>query len=80
MTAGEAVALVEPVSKGSRHWPILRSLLHASATAGNLTSDAQVATLASEHGATICAAEYDFKRFPGVEQVNPLDENASRAG
>lgn len=65
---------VEAVGPGSSHWPILRNLLRATGTSGNLTSDAHVAALAIEHGATVCSADHDFKRFPGVEHVNPLEE------
>ena len=69
---------VELVLPGDGHWAILRSLLRASGTAGNLTSDAHLAALAIERGATICSADYDFRRFPGVEHVNPLEEPRSR--
>ena len=58
---------------GSGHWPILRNLLRATGTSGNLTSDAHVAALAIEQGATVYSADYDFKRFPGVGHVNPLE-------
>ena len=70
---------VEPVLPGKGHWAILRRLLRDSGTAGNLTSDAHLAALAIERGATICSADYDFRRFPGVEHVNPLDDHAPRA-
>ena len=63
---------VEIVVPGARHWPILRSLLAATGTAGNLTSDAHLAALAVEHGASICSTDHDFARFPGVRHVNPL--------
>ena len=65
---------VEPIRPGDGHWPILRNLVRSSGTAGNLTSDAHVAALALELGATLYSADYDFKRFPGIEHVNPLDE------
>ena len=42
-------------------------------TFGNLTSDAHVAALTIEHGATVCSADHDFKRLPGVHHVNPLE-------
>lgn len=64
---------VEPVRPGSGHWPILRNLVRRSGTAGNLTSDAHIAALALERGAAIYSADYDFKRFPGVDHVNPLE-------
>jgi hypothetical protein len=63
---------VRAVVPGDGHWPLLRNLLAATGTAGNLTSDAHLAALAIEHGATVCSADNDFKRFPGLEHVNPL--------
>lgn len=47
-------------------------LLKATGTAGNLVADAHLAALAIEHGCAIYSADNDFKRFPGVEHVNPL--------
>lgn len=63
---------VELVSPGEKHWPIFRTLALATGTAGNLTSDAHLAALALEHGATVYSTDNDFKRFPGVHHVNPL--------
>ena len=63
------VAMVGP---GEEHWPILRGLLLSSGMAGNLTSDAHVAALALEQGATVYSADNDFKRFAGIKHVNPL--------
>lgn len=60
------------VACGENHWPILRNLLAATGTAGNLTSDAHLAALALEHGALIYSADNDFKRFPVIQHVNPL--------
>ena len=60
---------------GPGHWPILRNLLRATDTSGNLTSDTHIAALAAECGATICSADHDFKRFLGVDHVDPLDES-----
>ena len=64
---------VRAVGPGENHWAVLRNLLRASGTAGNLTSDAHLAALAIEHGCTVCSTDSDFKRFPGLEHVNPLD-------
>lgn len=47
-------------------------LLEACGTAGNLTSDAQIAALALEHHAVVHTADADFSRFPGVRWRNPL--------
>ena len=55
-----------------RHATILRDLLAASGTAGNLVTDAHLAALAIEHGAELCSADRDFGRFPGLRWVNPL--------
>jgi len=64
--------LVRLVMPGDAHWPILRNLLTQTGMAGNLTSDAHVAALALEHGATVCSADHDFQRFPGLRHVDPL--------
>ena len=40
-------------------------------------SDAHLAALALERGATVCSADYDFRRFPGVEHVNHLEGHSS---
>jgi toxin-antitoxin system PIN domain toxin len=63
------VSLVTP---GEHHWPLLRNLLTTTGTAGNLVPDAHLAALAIEHGCALYSADHDFKRFPGVEHVNPL--------
>lgn len=63
---------VSMVAPGPRHWAILRSLIRQVGTAGNLTTDAHIAALALEHGCTICSADNDFKRFPGLAHINPL--------
>lgn len=65
--------LVKPVVPGRGHWPILRRLLADSGGAGNLTTDAHLAALALEQGYTLHSADNDFKRFPGLTHVNPLD-------
>ena len=63
---------VRPIGPGEHHWSVLRSLLKASGTGGNLTSDAHLAALALEHGCSVCSADNDFRRFAGVRHVNPL--------
>jgi uncharacterized protein len=65
---------VTAIGPGEHHWPILRNLLRASGTAGNLTSDAHLAALAIEHGCRIASADSDFKRFAGVSHWNPLGD------
>ncbi|HET7711134.1 MAG TPA: type II toxin-antitoxin system VapC family toxin [Thermoanaerobaculia bacterium] len=63
---------VSLVSPGERHWAILRNILRVSGTAGNLTSDAHLAALAIEHGYAIYSTDHDFRRFAGIEHVDPL--------
>jgi predicted nucleic acid-binding protein len=61
------------VGPGEGHWAILRKLLRDTGTAGNLTSDAHLAAIAVELGASICSTDGDFARFAGVERISPLD-------
>ena len=61
------------VVPGERHWSILRHLLAASGTAGNLTSDAHLAAMAIEHRAIVASTDSAFKRFRGIQHINPLD-------
>jgi len=63
---------VRTVVPGEGHWPVLRNLVATAGTAGNLISDAHLAALAIEHGAAVYSADNDFKRFSGLEHVNPL--------
>jgi len=51
----------------ARHLPILQSLLKQSGTAGNLTSDAHLAALATEYGASVVSFDGDFHRFPSAQ-------------
>ncbi len=56
----------------TRHGAILRELLAPLGTGGNLTSDAHLAALAIEHGATLYSSDNDFSRFAGLDWVDPL--------
>jgi toxin-antitoxin system PIN domain toxin len=62
------------VVPGEQHWSVLRHLLMASGTAGNLTSDAHLAAMAVEQQAVVASTDDDFRRFQGVAHVNPLRE------
>lgn len=63
------VGLLDP---GERHWSILSALLRESRAVGNLVSDAHLAALAIEHGATLCSTDRDFRRFDGLSWENPI--------
>ena len=39
---------------------------------GPLISDAALAALALEHGATLCTTDKDFGRFAGLRRLDPL--------
>jgi toxin-antitoxin system PIN domain toxin len=62
------------VHPGERHSEILGRLLKSAGTAGNLTTDAHLAALAIEHGATILTFDRDFARFPGLRWTLPAAE------
>ncbi len=81
LTADHAMELVESwleqpcvtvIQSTRRHAGVLRDLLIPLGTAGNLTSDAHLAALSIEHGATVYSCDSDFARFPGVRWVDPL--------
>ncbi|MFO1157728.1 MAG: TA system VapC family ribonuclease toxin [Reyranellaceae bacterium] len=59
------------VQPGKRHTALLGRLLRSAGTAGNLTTDAHLAALAVEHGATIVSFDRDFARFAGVNWTHP---------
>ncbi|MBI4421465.1 MAG: PIN domain-containing protein [Gemmatimonadetes bacterium] len=64
---------VEAIAPGERYWEILRGLLESAQVSGPLVTDAALAALALEHGATLCTTDRDFTRFPQLRTVNPLD-------
>jgi hypothetical protein len=55
-----------------RHAAVLRDLLTPLGAGGNLISDAHLAALAIEHGATLCSHDNDFSRFAGLRWEDPL--------
>ena len=81
LSAFEAVAIVSEwlerprvslLSPGERHWEILRRLLTDQQVRGPLVTDAHLAALAIEHGATLATTDRDFSRFPALRTLNPL--------
>lgn len=63
------VIVVEPTA---RHTAVLRDILGPLGSGGNLTTDAHLAALAIEHGATLCSSDGDFRRFTGLRWEDPL--------
>jgi toxin-antitoxin system PIN domain toxin len=55
------------------HLKVLTGLITPMGTGGNLTTDAHLAALAIEHGAELCSCDNDFRRFPALRWMNPLE-------
>lgn len=85
MTLGEATGYVtswweqpgvDVLEPGGRHWQILSRLLVDSRASGNLVTDAHLAALAIEYGATLCSTDRDFRRFEKLSWEDPLEAQA----
>jgi toxin-antitoxin system PIN domain toxin len=63
------VRLLHP---GPRHLELAFGLIRGLGTAGNLTTDIQIAALALEYQAEVHSNDADFGRFPGLRWVNPI--------
>jgi toxin-antitoxin system PIN domain toxin len=63
---------VSIVSPTERHWQLLSGLLPKHRIRGSLITDAHIAALAIENGATLCTNDRDFLRFPGLKVEFPL--------
>lgn len=64
----DAVRVITP---GERYWELLRALLIDARISGPLVTDAAIAALAVENGASICTTDRDFARFTGLQIVDP---------
>lgn len=68
--------LAEPsvrwATPGPNHHDVAFGYLRSVGTAGNLTTDAQLAAIAAQNNATIYSNDSDFTRFDGVRWINPL--------
>lgn len=60
------------INPAADHFTRLSTNLEKLGVAGNLTTDAHLATLASESGYTLHTTDADFARFPKLTFVNPL--------
>lgn len=54
------------LNPGDRHAALLARLLIGAGSAGNLTTDAHLAAIAIEHGATLGTWDRDFMQFSGL--------------
>jgi toxin-antitoxin system PIN domain toxin len=60
------------VVPGAGHLEVALGLLREVGTAGNFTTDVQLAALALERDAELCSNDTDFGRFGGLRWTNPL--------
>ena len=63
------VVIVQPES---RHAQLLRRLITEAKATGPLVTDAVLAAITMEHGATLASTDRDFSRFSGLAWFNPL--------
>jgi toxin-antitoxin system PIN domain toxin len=67
-----AQPVVRPVAPTERHWQFLERMLVEGQARGPIASDAHLAALALEHGATLYTTDRDFARFHGLRFTNPI--------
>lgn len=81
LPVGEAAGVVEGwlaepnvrwTGPGPHHHALVLEFLRSVGTAGNLTTDVQLAAVAVENDATIGSIGSDFARFDRVRWINPL--------
>jgi toxin-antitoxin system PIN domain toxin len=81
LTAAEAMAiigelrahpLVMMINPGRRHEELLLDQMQCAQVRGRETTDAVLAALAIENGATLASTDAGFRRFPDLRWVNPL--------
>ena len=65
---------VDALHPGPRHLDLLAGFDAAGALHSSLVTDAHVAAIALELGATVHSNDADFGRFPGLHWTNPLSE------
>jgi uncharacterized protein len=67
---------VSVIGAGERFWEILKDQILEAQVTGPLVTDAALAALALEHGATLCSVDRDFRRFRGLRLIDPTDGNS----
>jgi uncharacterized protein len=67
-----AVPVVWVPAAGERTIRILERLMLDHHLTSSMTTDAQLAALAIEHGVAVVSADTDFARFPELTWINPL--------
>lgn len=59
------------IGAGERFWEIFQAQVRDAKVSGPLVTDAALAALALEHGATLCSTDRDFRRFDGLKLFDP---------
>jgi toxin-antitoxin system PIN domain toxin len=67
---------VSVIGAGERFWEILKDQILEAQVTGALVTDAALAALALEHGATLCSVDRDFRRFRGLRLIDPTDRDS----
>jgi toxin-antitoxin system PIN domain toxin len=70
LMAQPRVVIVEP---GPKHAEILKRVVAENRVTGPLVTDAVLAAIALEQGATLASTDRGFARFKGLRWVNPLE-------
>ena len=65
--------LVLMVNPGRLHEDVLLAQMRSAQVQGRQTTDAVLAALAIENGATLASTDLGFRRFPDLSWLNPLD-------
>jgi len=69
---------VSVVEAGERFWEIFQAQVLDAQVSGPLVTDAALAALAMEHGATLCSTDRDFRRFAGIMLLDPSQTTEAR--
>jgi toxin-antitoxin system PIN domain toxin len=72
-TSQPGVVILQP---GPRHAELLEQLILEHNATGALVTDAALAAMAIENGAVLASTDQEFRRFPGLRWVNPLESQA----
>ena len=64
------VVVVHP---GERHLELLDGLVTRYRVSSTLMADAALAAIVLEHGAVLASTDQDFRRFPELKWLNPLE-------
>jgi toxin-antitoxin system PIN domain toxin len=62
---------VAVIDAGDRFWRIFQDQVADAQIAGPMLTDAALAALAMENGATLCSTDRDFRRFNGLKLLDP---------